>query len=84
MQNIMRFADLWRGIGYAGIDSVQDISTQYGAKIQQRAYFNFDFYVYFGRSYPVDYFKLSSWRQVLRTQNNYQEQWDYPKEAADE
>lgn len=88
LQNAQRFFDLWRVIGYAGIDSVQDISVQYGAKIQQRAYFNFDFYVCYGRMYPLEYFKISQW-QITEPEHTdpageeYTEEFEYSKEAAD-
>lgn len=61
LQNARRFFDLWRLIGFAGIDAVQDISAVYGAQVQQRAYFNCDFYACFGRKYPVDWYKVSQW-----------------------
>lgn len=82
LQNAQRFFDLWRVLGYAGIDSVQDISVQYGAKIQQRAYFNLDFYVCYGRMYPLEYFKISQW-SIKTPERNYEEKFEYSKEAAD-
>lgn len=74
LQSGARFADLWRIIGFAGIDAVQDISTQYGAKIQQRAFFNLDFYVCFGRAYPIDYFNVSQW-MISLPEKPYREEW---------
>lgn len=56
LQNAQRWADLWRIIGFAGIDRVQDISTAYLGKIQPRAFFNFSFYVCLGALYPADWF----------------------------
>lgn len=84
LQNAQRNFDLWRIIGFAGIDGVQDISVQYGAKIQQRAYFNLNFYVCYGRSYPIYWFNVTDWRMKSPAQNNYSEEWQYSKEAVDE
>ncbi len=69
--------DLWRVVGYAGIDQVQDISTSYGAKIQQRAFFNLSFYVCLGRKIPADYFDKSQWGIELPAQN-YEEHFVLP------
>lgn len=85
LQNANRQFDLWRIVGFAGFDSVQDISVQYGAKIQQRAYFNMDFYVCFGRCYDVDWFKVSNWNLTdINTANSkYSQQFLYSKEEQD-
>lgn len=56
-----RFNDLWQLIGFAGFDMVQDISTEYNGQIQQRAFFNMQFYVCLGRAFPADWFKVSQW-----------------------
>lgn len=66
----MRFADLWQILGYSGVDQIQDISTEYGAKIQQRAYFNLDFYVCLGRALPLDWFNVSQWTITMALVNN--------------
>lgn len=83
LQNSQRFEDLWRVIGFAGIDYVRDISVQYGAKIQQRAYFNLSYYVCLGKKYPADWFKDTQWVLSLAALD-YNENWDFSKEAADE
>lgn len=59
LQNGQRFFDIWKIIGFAGIDSVQDISAAYGAQIQQRAFFDCDFYACFGKAYPLDWYKVA-------------------------
>lgn len=74
-----RFHDLWRIVGFAGIDSVQDISTQFGAKVQQRAYFNLDFYACLGRALPSDWFNVSQWGIAL-PDKPYKEEWNIPRE----
>jgi len=56
-----RFFDLWTILGFAGCDPVQDMSAPFGGKIQQRAFFNFNFYATFGREYPADWFDKSKW-----------------------
>ncbi len=61
LQNAQRFFDLWRPLGYAGVDPVQDISTAFEGRIQQRAFFNFRFYVLYGAEYPGDWFNTSRW-----------------------
>ena len=68
--------DLWQILGFSGIDSVQDISQQYGGKIQQRAFFNLSFYVLLGRVFPVEWFNISQW--IIETQN-HAEQWELKK-----
>lgn len=75
-----RYHDLWRVVGFAGIDAVQDISAQYGAKIQQRAFFNLDFYVCLGRALPADWFDVSQWGIALPKNKDYKEEFEYSKE----
>lgn len=74
-----RFHDLWRIVGFAGIDSVQDISTQYGGKIQQRAFFDLSYYVCLGRALPADWFDTSRWL-IADPAINHKEKWNYPEE----
>jgi hypothetical protein len=61
LQNDNRIFDLWRVLGYGGIDSIQDISTAFGGQIQKRCFFNLSFYACFGADYPVDWFDSSQW-----------------------
>jgi len=61
LQNDNRHFDLWRVIGYGGVDSIQDISTAFQGMIQQRCFFNLSFYAKFGADYPVDWFDSSQW-----------------------
>jgi len=56
LQSAERWWDLWSVIGFSDVDEVRDISAEYGAKIQQRAYFDFRFYVCFGRLHEVGWF----------------------------
>lgn len=72
LQNSQRWADLWRIIGFAGIDRVQDISTAYLGKIQPRAFFNFNFYVCLGAKYPADWFTKFTLRLNM-PEHNYTE-----------
>lgn len=72
LQNSQRWADLWKIIGYAGVDAVQDISTAYLGKIQQRAFFNFNFYVCLGAAYPADWFNKLTVKLNL-PEHNYTE-----------
>jgi len=55
-----REKDLWRVIGFAGVDSVQDIPSVYEGQIRQRALFNLQFYVCYGRRYPAECFDVSN------------------------
>jgi hypothetical protein len=55
-----RWRDLWRVLGYAGQSSVQDISMLFGAKIQQRAFFDVDFYAYMGSAINIDWFNTAA------------------------
>lgn len=61
LESANRFFDLWSVIGFAGCDSVNDLSADFGGHIEQRAFFNFSFYANFGREYPADYFDKSKW-----------------------
>ena len=72
LQNSERWADLWRIIGYAGIDDVQDISTAYLGQVQPRAFFNFNFYVCLGVKYSSGWFDKSKWR-IKEPEHNYTE-----------
>ena len=61
LQNDNRNFDLWRFLGYGGVDAIQDISMPFGGRIQQRCFFNLSFYACFGAEYPVDWFDISRW-----------------------
>jgi hypothetical protein len=41
-------------LGYAGCDNFQDISTSYQGQIQQRAVFDFHYYVNLSNNYAID------------------------------
>lgn len=77
MHNQNRYFDLWQVIGFAGLGPLQDISTEIGAKIQQRVYFDFSFYTVFGRKYSVDWFASSQWI-VRELTNDHKETWNHP------
>lgn len=53
-----RFCDLWRIIGFAGIDSLQDIPTGSMGQMRERSLFNLRFYVCYGRKYPAKWFEV--------------------------
>ena len=55
-----RERDLWMVIGFAGVDSVEDIPSVSMGQIRQRAIFNFKFYVCYGRRYPAECFDTSN------------------------
>lgn len=57
IESNQRWFDLWQVIGFAGCDTVHDLSAEYGAKIQQRAVFDLHFYVLLNTTYPADYFE---------------------------
>lgn len=78
LQNAQRQFDLWQILGFAGFDSVQDISVQYGAKIQQRAFVNLHYYACLGKKYPSDWFDVSQWEMNLPAKN-YKEEFILPK-----
>lgn len=48
--------DLWTVLGFAGVGNVQDLSVEFGGKIQQRAFIELSFYACFGRRYDLDWF----------------------------
>lgn len=48
--------DLYHVVGFAGIESIQDISVNFGGQIQQTAFFDFSFYVCFGAEYSIPWF----------------------------
>jgi len=81
LQNDNRNFDLWRILGYGGIDAIQDISAYAGARIQQRAFFNLSFYACFGADYPVDWFDVSQW--AIKYAGTVT-QFEYSKEIHDE
>lgn len=56
LQNAERWFDLWRVLGYGGVDRVQDISAAFRGLVQGRAFFNLTFYACFGAEYPSDWF----------------------------
>lgn len=61
LQNDNRIFDLWRILGYGGVEAIQDISAPRGGKMQQRVFFDLSFYACFGADYPVDWFDISQW-----------------------
>lgn len=52
--------DLYNLIGISNIGDVLDLSTVMGGKYQERACFDFSFYVEFGSRYAMDYFTVGS------------------------
>lgn len=49
--------DLYNMIGFGGAGPVVDMSAAFGGKVQQRAHFDMSFYVPFGRTYTLAWFK---------------------------
>ncbi len=84
LQADARFFDLWRVIGYGGIDAVQDISAYFQGTVQGRAFFTLSFYACFGSEYPVEWFDTSHWQILPNNDKQKEEQFDYSKEIADE
>jgi hypothetical protein len=64
--NNQREFDLWRILGSAGVESVQDLSQQFGGQVQQRAFFEFNYYVCFENLVPLDWFDTSTWTIYLQ------------------
>jgi hypothetical protein len=56
-----RELDLYKVVGSAGCTSVQDLSAAFAGRVQQRAFFDFSFYVCFDVEVPSDWFDTSSW-----------------------
>lgn len=80
LQADSRWFDLWRLIGYGGVDSVQDISAAFRGQVQGRAYFNLDFYACFGADHPTEWFNVSQW--AIRC-NEKTEEFEYQKSDRD-
>lgn len=66
--------DLWTVLGFAGVGNVQDLSSAFGGKIQQRAFVELSFYVRFGRRYDLDWFNRVPF--AINNDNHI-----YPKES---
>jgi hypothetical protein len=81
LQDDSRNFDLWRPLGYGGVGDIQDISTSFGGKIQQRVFFDLEFYACLGAEYPADFFSSSQWREALPL-NNYSYDWTFPDQEA--
>ena len=79
LQNSNRWADLWKLFGFSNTGPLQDLSLTYGAKIQQRALFNFDFYAHLGQTYDVDWFYNSQWDLALPSRG-YGDAWQQSSE----
>lgn len=52
--------DLYHLIGISNITEILDLSTVIGGKYQERACFDFSFYVEFGVRYAMDYFTIGN------------------------
>jgi hypothetical protein len=61
LQNDNRNFDLWRILGYGGVEAMQDISLPFRGRVQPRCFFDLSFYACFGADYPVDWFDTSQW-----------------------
>lgn len=81
LQNDNRNFDLWRVLGYGGIDNIQDISAAFGGHVQGRCFFNLSFYACFGVDYPVEWFDTSQWVIAYARQDD---KFAYSKEIHDE
>lgn len=53
--------DLWKILGFGGVDALQEISMQYQGRIEPRCFFDLSFYACLGADYPVDWFDTSIW-----------------------
>lgn len=61
LQSYQRVFDLWRLLGFSGVDPVQATGSAYLGKIQDRAQFTIYFYAALGALYPADWFTASRW-----------------------
>lgn len=86
LQNDNRNFDLWRILGYGGVEAIQDISAPFRGTVQQRCFFDLSFYACFGADYPVDWFDISQWtiRQQDPPAARDPEHFDYSKEIHNE
>lgn len=80
LQNNQREFDLWRIMGYGGIDQVEDLSTAYLGKEQPRSQFNFTFHACLGAEYPADWFDTSQWVISLPQHNDYLQEETIPEQ----
>lgn len=80
LQNAQRWFDLWRVLGYGGVDRVQDISAAFRGRIQGRSFFNLSFYACFGTSFPADWFDSAAWEIAAQGTTDH---FDYSKEIHD-
>jgi len=81
LQNDNRTFDLWRVLGYGGIDAIQDVSAPFRGRMQPRCFFNLSFYACLGADYPVEWFDVSRWAILS---SGALMQFDYSKEIHDE
>lgn len=61
LRNNQRSFDLWRILGFAGLDAVESKGSPYHGKLRERASFRVNFYTAFGAYYPADWFSASQW-----------------------
>lgn len=61
LQNDDRWFDLWRLVGFGGVNAVMDDGAPFGGHMQSRASFDLSFYAGFGAEYPVAWFDVSQW-----------------------
>ena len=81
LQNDNRNFDLWRLLGYAGIDSVEDCGADSPADLKPCFCFTFSFYACFEADYPADWFEVSKWDLHL-PDKPYSEPLTAPKEGT--
>ena len=81
LQSDARWFDLWKVLGFGGVDAVQDISTAFRAQIQSRCFFTLSFYACFGGDYPAEWFDTSQWEIACSGQV---QEFEYSKEIKDD
>ena len=65
LRNNRRNFDLWRILGFAGLDPVKSKSPRFFEAQEERARFRINFYADFGARYPADWFSSSKWELEL-------------------
>ena len=81
LQADARWFDLWRVLGFGGVDYIQDVSTAFRGQIQNRCFFTLSFYACFGADYPADWFDTAQWEIACSGQV---QEFEYSKEIHDD
>ena len=86
LQNDERFFDLWKILGYGGIESIQDATAPFRGGVQPHAFFNLSFYACFGSEHQAEWFRNSQWAILGYPEGQSipgVDSFDYAKENAE-